>query len=251
MALQEEMEFQGLWLFKYRSILPLILLGGGLFYYVWAQMHGLRPFALNSPSEEWYLYACMAVSFLGLIVRIYIVGHTPVNTSGRNTSEGQVADTINQTGMYAMVRHPLYVGNFIMWLGVALLTASIWFVLLFIAVYWLYYERIMFAEEQFMRKKFGNAYTDWASKTPAFVPDLTLYKKPALPFSWKKVLKKEKNGFAAVFIVFYLFYACGQYATGNVPDNQFLMYGTLFSIVFYLVIKIIRKQTTLLHETGR
>ena len=75
-----------------------------------------------------------------------------VNTSGRNTSEGQVADTINQTGMYSMVRHPLYVGNFIMWLGIALFTASIWFVLLFIAVYWLYYERIMYAEEQFMRR---------------------------------------------------------------------------------------------------
>lgn len=152
MALQEEMEKQGLWLFKFRSILPLILLAGGLFLYVWREKYNLRPFHENSKAEEIYLYICMAVSFVGLVLRIYIVGHTPVNTSGRNTSEGQVADSINQTGMYSMVRHPLYVGNFIMWLGIALLTASIWFVLAFILIYWLYYERIMYAEEQFMRK---------------------------------------------------------------------------------------------------
>lgn len=251
MALQEEMEKQGLWLFRYRSTLPLLLLAAGLCYYLWSKVHHLRPFPENSRSEEWFLYACMIVSFIGLLMRIYIVGHTPVNTSGRNTSEGQVADTINQTGMYSMVRHPLYVGNFIMWLGIALFTASIWFVLLFIAVYWLYYERIMYAEEQFMRKKFGNAYTDWAEKTPAFIPEFSNYKKPSLPFSWKKVLKKEKNGLAAIFIVFLLFYAAGQLITNNVIQNNFLIYGTAFSILFYIVIKIIRKQTTLLHETGR
>lgn len=251
MALQEEMEKQGLWLFKFRSILPLVLLAGGLFFYVWREKYNLRPFHENSLAEEIYLYGCMAVSFIGLILRIYIVGHTPVNTSGRNTSEGQVADSINQTGMYSMVRHPLYVGNFIMWLGIVLLTASIWFVLTFILIYWLYYERIMYAEEQFMRKKFGETYTNWASKTPAFIPDITLYKKPALPFSWKKVLKKEKNGFAAVFIVFYLFYAAGEWVEGDSINNNFLLYGTIFSILFYIVIKTIRKQTTLLNEEGR
>jgi len=109
----------------------------------------------------------------------------------------------------------------------------------------------MYAEEQFMRKKFGNAYTDWAEKTPAFILEFSNYKKPSLPFSWKKVLKKEKNGFAAVFIVFLLFYATGQLITNNAVQNNFLIYGTVFSIVFYVIIKIIRKQTTLLHESDR
>ncbi|MBS1763866.1 MAG: DUF1295 domain-containing protein [Bacteroidetes bacterium] len=251
MALQEEMEKQGLWLFKFRSFLPILLLIGGLAFYVWREKYNMRPFHENSKAEELYLYFCMAVSFFGLIFRMYIVGHTPANTSGRNTSEGQVAETINKTGMYAMVRHPLYVGNFIMWLGIALLTASAWFVLCFILIYWLYYERIMFAEEQFMRKKFGEAYTDWAAKTPAFIPDITLYKKPALPFSWKKVLNKEKNGFTAVFIVFLLFYSAGELAEGNIPQNNFLIYGTAFSVIFYTIIKLIRNQTNFFNEAGR
>ncbi|HOZ83738.1 MAG TPA: lipid A phosphate methyltransferase, partial [Bacteroidia bacterium] len=65
MALQEEMEKQGLWLFRYRSTLPLLLLAGGLSYYLWSKMHHIRPFPENSRSEEWFLYVCMAVSFLG------------------------------------------------------------------------------------------------------------------------------------------------------------------------------------------
>lgn len=251
MALQEEMEKQGLWLFRFRSTLPLILLAAGLFFYVWRVKNNLMPFTNNSKEEDFYLYCCMAVSFIGLIMRIYIVGYTPVNTSGRNTSEGQVADSINKTGMYSMVRHPLYVGNFIMWLGIALYTASIWFVLVFVLAYWLYYERIMYAEEQFMRKKFGENYLHWAEKTPAFIPDVALYKKPALPFSWKKTLKKEKNGFAAVFIVFYLFYATGELVTGDSLSNMFLLYGTIFSVLFYVVVKIIRDYTSWLNEEGR
>lgn len=205
MALQEEMEKQGLWLFRYRSSLPILLLAAGLFYYLWSKVHHLRPFPENSRSEEWFLYACMSVSFLGLLMRIYIVGHTPVNTSGRNTSEGQVADTINQTGMYSMVRHPLYVGNFIMWLGIALFTASIWFVLLFIAIYWLYYERIMYAEEQFMRKKFGNAYTDWPRKPRHLFLNFQITKSHHYHLAGRRCLKKKRMDLLQYLLYSYFF----------------------------------------------
>jgi len=83
---------------------------------------------------------------LGLFIRAYAVGHTPANTSGRNTKE-QLADELNTTGIYSMVRHPLYLGNFFMWLGAAVLTKNGWFIVAFILLYWIYYERIMFAEE--------------------------------------------------------------------------------------------------------
>jgi hypothetical protein len=33
----------------------------------------------------------------------------------------------------------------------------------------------MFAEEQFLRKKFGALYTDWAAKTPAFIPSFAKF----------------------------------------------------------------------------
>src|SRR6218665_729176 len=206
MALIEELEDQGNFLFKLRSYLPLVFLLAGLGVFYWRIINGdYSGIGFN------YWLISLAVGLSGLLVRIYTVGHTPKNTSGTNTSEGQLADELNQTGIYSVVRHPLYVGNFLMWFGVAMLSADFWFLVAFTLLYWVYYERIMFAEEAFLRRKFGNVYLDWAAKTPAFVPALRVPSKAKYPFSIKKVLKKEKNGVAALFLLFYVFELTAQF----------------------------------------
>ena len=156
MALQEEFEKQGLWLFTYRSILPLIILVIGTILYLRTEIYPETFVLEETPYEIYYETICLLVSLFGLVIRIYTVGHSAKNTSGRNT-EQQVADSINTTGIYSAVRHPLYLGNFFMWLGPAMLTGNFWFIIAFGLFYWVYYERIMFAEEQFLRKKFGNS----------------------------------------------------------------------------------------------
>ncbi|MEI3590430.1 MAG: hypothetical protein V8Q44_05920 [Alistipes ihumii] len=65
---------------------------------------------------------CLLVSLFGLAIRIRTAGHTPDRTSGRNTAEGQVADEPNTTGIYSMMRNPLYVGDLFKWPGIALLS---------------------------------------------------------------------------------------------------------------------------------
>jgi protein-S-isoprenylcysteine O-methyltransferase Ste14 len=107
---------------------------------------------------------------------MYFIGHTPKNTSGRNT-KGQIAEELSTTGVYSICRHPLYAGNFLMWLGIAMMTESVAFIVMFCLAFWLYYERIMIAEEQFLRKFFSMAYLIWAEKTPAFIPNLKDWKK--------------------------------------------------------------------------
>ena len=96
-----------------------------------------------------------------------------------------------------------------MWLGAALLIANVWFVVVFVLVYWIYYERIMYAEEQFLRRKFGAVYTDWASHTSAFLPSFKGYKRPEYDFSAKKVIKNEKNGLLAIFVLLFVFHNLG------------------------------------------
>lgn len=253
MALQEEFEKQGIWLFRYRSYLPLIILVFGGFFYVYAKMNPKSFLLANTSWEPIYNCFCLLVGILGLYVRIYTVGHTPANTSGRNVKE-QVADELNSTGIYSVVRHPLYLGNFLMWLSPALLTGNFWFVLAFCLLYWVYYERIMFAEEQFLRRKFGEKYTSWAEGAPAFWPRLSSFKKPAYPFSMKKVLKKEKNGLAALFLIFCLFNFVGKWLTKDLYwgwYDYFIAYSCGFAVVVYLILKYLKRKTHVLDEQGR
>jgi protein-S-isoprenylcysteine O-methyltransferase Ste14 len=250
MALQEEFEKQGIWLFRYRGTLPLIILFIGAILYLRTKYYPGTFILEETPWERIYEYGCLVISLFGLGIRIYTVGHTPRNTSGRNVRE-QVADTLNTTGIYSVVRHPLYLGNFFMWLGPGLLTGQFWFIVAFVFFFWIYYERIMFAEEHFLRRKFGNEYTDWAERVPAFIPRLRNYVKSEWPFSWKKVLKKEKNGLAAVFVVFTAFNMAGETIQHKTDYNYFFIVACALSLLSYFILKYLKRRTKVLDEEGR
>jgi protein-S-isoprenylcysteine O-methyltransferase Ste14 len=248
MALQEELENQGNWLFKYRSFLPLIVLFVGLWIHYITESNPSQ-FILKKYLKEGNLEIFAAlVGFIGLLIRVFTVGYTPKNTSGRNTKVGQVADTLNTSGIYATVRHPLYLGNFLMWLGPAILTGHLWFILTFVMFFWIYYERIMFAEEQFLRKKFDIQYLNWSQQTPAFTPLLTNYKRPKDNFNWKKVLKKEKNGLLALFIIFCVFDLVGEYVKNTTNYNWTLIVACIIIGAGYLILKFIKNKTDILKD---
>jgi len=250
MALQEEFEKRGNWLFRHRGVLPIFILFAGIIIYLWNRVHPEDSFLGHEPYRMYYEFICLSICLFGLWIRIYTVGYTPKNTSGRNVGK-QVADKLNTTGIYSLVRHPLYVGNFFMWFGLSLLTGHIWFVIVFCLSYWLYYERIMFAEEQFLRNKFGSEYLEWAETVPAFVPRLRGFTKPSLSFSWKKVIKKEKNGFAAIFLIFFLFNVAGELIVNERDFNYIIAAGFLLSLLSYVVIKILKNKPVLQDKPGR
>jgi protein-S-isoprenylcysteine O-methyltransferase Ste14 len=250
MALQEEMEVQGNWLFTRRGTLPLVILVVGVVTFILHGSNSNHYFTYHPLVEIYYQSSCFLVSLIGLAIRIYTVGFTPRNTSGRNTG-AQLADCLNTKGIYSIVRHPLYLGNFFMWLGVAMLTEIFWFIIAFIFLYWLYYERIMYAEEQYLRKKFGSTYTDWAAITPAVIPKFRQFNSSNLTFSWKKVLRNEKNGLVALFILFMIFDLLRLWIRDDSHLNMFFIAGTLISGILYLVLKYLKHKTRVLHEDGR
>lgn len=252
MALQEEFEKSGNKMFKHRGTLPLLFVLTGLLVFLMTisapKSYKFQEF-LATPT---FTYIALAVGLLGLLIRAITIGYTPRNTSGRNTKK-QLADSLNTEGIYATVRHPLYLGNYFMWMACCMLTQNVWFMTIFTAVYWLYYERIMFAEESFLRKKFGKTYTDWASKTPTFVPNLSKWKNTSLCFSWKKVIRKEKNGVFALFFIFFLFDFLGEwwlYGTYH-PVSFFWLYMCLITGFGYLILKFVVRKTKLLSTKDR
>src|SRR5215213_5236414 len=195
MTLKQDLVAQGNWLFRNRSWVPLVALAGLL---------AALPFAPTPPAGHdrllWEGF-CVALSLAGLAVRAAAVGCKPRGTSGRNRRV-QNAHELNTTGLYSAVRHPLYLGNALMWTGIAIFP-RVWVAAVFVgAFFWVLYERVMLAEEEFLRLKFGAEFERWAERTPAFVPAPRRWRRPELPFSLRAVLKAEYPGFLAMAIVF-------------------------------------------------
>ena len=245
MALVHEFENSGNWLFKRRSWLPAILIGAGI-----VMMYLGNRQALIFDMRDEFIF--LGVSFFGQVIRILTVGFTPKNTSGRNTINGQIADELNVTGIYSLVRHPLYLGNFFMWLGPVLFLRSIGVAIVFGLIYWLYYERIMFAEEQFLRKKFGDIYDKWSEKVSSFIPFSFKYITPGLPFSVKNVLKREYNSFVNIFVIFTLLDLFRNYfLSERIYLTVMWIYMLVAAIAIWLAVRIIEKRTHWLDVEGR
>ncbi|TGK05551.1 lipid A Kdo2 1-phosphate O-methyltransferase [Leptospira langatensis] len=252
MALIEELDKQGNFLFRWRSYIPgFILL---------LCLYSLKDFKFLNDSYEtnlYYVAFCFAVSLLGLAARCFVIGYAPARTSGRNTKE-QVADLVNQEGIYSLVRHPLYLGNFLMYLGPVLYFRDVPLTLVFCLFFAIYYERIMFAEEKFLRDKFGNDYLSWANQIPAFLPKFSGYVKPKLGFSFRNILKREYPSLFGIVVIFVLFDFGANFLNGffswqepweAITEPQIWAFGA--GAAFYAIIRVLVKTTKLLQVEGR
>ena len=248
-----EMVRQGRWLFRWRSYLPLLLL----------------PLAASLlPQSDWmseafgprlaglWDYFCLGLALIGLGIRIFTVGCVPAGTSRRSTRE-QSAASLNTSGMYSLLRHPLYFGNLFIFLGFVLLFRSVPFALLSAVLYYLYYKRIMAAEEDFLGRQHGQAYRDWAARTPAMVPRLQNWRRPALPFSWRSALRREFHGLLLIgagFLLIEIFRTPvrepGVYAE-RLLEKPFWLALFALSAAVYLLILVVKKRSRWLVVEGR
>lgn len=246
MALMQEMEVQGNWLFRHRGVMPWLLIP----LLIVAILDGSNTFLDREPVESWWLLMCALISITGILIRVLVIGYVPSTTSGRNTAS-QRASRVNTNGMYSIVRHPLYVGNFLMALGLAAVIKVTWFTGLFILIYWIYYERIMVAEEGYLRGKFGADYDEWAARTPAFFPAFKQWKNPDMTFSWRMVLRREYPGILVVTTGFMLLDLVEEKIMEHEDIHLSAMHAFIAGIFVVGLLRFMKKKTSLLNEPGR
>ncbi|WP_421875452.1 methyltransferase family protein [Marinoscillum sp.] len=238
----------GNFLFRYRGEIPVLLLVIGL-------VVRYNHYAAGNLYDSTYDYACLGISLVGFCFRIHAVGYSPRGTSGRNTGQ-QMATNLNMTGLYSIVRHPLYLANFVIWLPIAMLSYSSLFCIAFLLFFMMFYTYIISVEEEFLSKKFGLLYDEWKNETPAFIPNFTLYSKSYMAFNWKKVLRKEKNGLAAIFTTYFLFqvaHALGSHQSVIIFINENVFWIIMFvlSVVNYLVMKLLMLKSLWVYASNK
>lgn len=246
MLLKDQLVAQGDWLFRWRSYLPFIL-----FVPLAIVIANFQWVASSHPVQHYWELGCISVSLLGLFVRIQTIGHVPRKTSGRNTRK-QLASSLNTTGMYSVVRNPLYLGNFLVLMGIVAYWHSWWFQLICIMAFWLYYERIIIAEEEFLLAQFGDDFRQWVAMTPAFIPSFRRWNRPALPFSWKMVLNRESSTILLISLVFAAMEEVGDAAVTRQWTIEPIALGLfVLGILAFLAINTLRKWTSWLTVVDR
>ncbi|MBS2026976.1 MAG: isoprenylcysteine carboxylmethyltransferase family protein [Deltaproteobacteria bacterium] len=180
-------------LFQIRSWSPLPVVAAVL------ALLAFVPGPAPTPAMERVLVALgLLACALGQALRAWVLGLVQAGTSGQN--DYLEAVHLNTAGPYAHVRNPLYVGNFLICLGLALAAGNLWAALLGLGFFAFEYAFIVPAEEGFLRERFGAAYDAYCAAVPRWLWRLTpAPSSQTLPatFDWRRALKKEHNPFCA------------------------------------------------------
>jgi protein-S-isoprenylcysteine O-methyltransferase Ste14 len=137
----------------------------------------------------------------GEAVRLWGVGYVGFITRTRNI---RAADTLVTNGPYAYMRNPLYLGNFLLSLGVciALNAAMPWILAAYVILFAIQYYFIIKLEEEALEIKFGEKYVKYKNAVPVFLPVLKSYpEKTGIRFSLQTALRNEKHTFTTIFVM--------------------------------------------------
>lgn len=133
----------------------------------------------------------LALCVLGAAVRFITIGLVPAGTSSQSRTLG--APSLNTTGPYAVVRHPLYLGNLFITLGLLCIAHEPWAWALGLGYWALSHALIIRAEEHLLRERFGAQFEGWAREVPALWPRLSRLRGVRGPFAWKRAVQREVN----------------------------------------------------------
>src|SRR5206468_3839099 len=97
MSLRAHFERSGNWLFRKRGYLPLLL--GAVLVPALAEFE--FPGGTRLRDLRWELL-CLAISLVGLGIRVAVIGYVPAGTAGRNTGD-HIARQLNTSGLFAAV----------------------------------------------------------------------------------------------------------------------------------------------------
>jgi len=175
----------GGWLFRRRTALPLPLVVA----------------ILATPSTQTRavtatILSGIALTLAGELVRLWGVRHIGVISRTRSDRLGPLVDT----GPFALVRNPLYLGNIALWAGFALTAGLPWIAPIIVIMLGAVYHAIVRWEETLLEERLGAAYRDYAARVPRWLPrNFRLQSSDfRLPFSWGDTLFSERGTLVAM-----------------------------------------------------
>jgi len=122
------------------------------------------------------------VALIGAALRVWAAGHIDKGKS------------LTQSGPYALTRNPLYLGSFLMAIGILAAGQGYWLLLPFGVFFLGVYYPVMKAEEAELLQGYGQDFISYARRVPFFFPSLR--RAPAgagSAFRWTRVFRNREH----------------------------------------------------------
>ncbi|QAT17457.1 hypothetical protein BU251_06885 [Candidatus Velamenicoccus archaeovorus] len=167
------------------------------------------------------LWVGIAVELVGLGVRFWASGYI---------SKSRVLTT---AGPYAYVRNPLYLGNFIVGLGVVIVANNMWLLLYYFLGFLILYAGTIREEQQVLEEKFGAAYREYLRSVPMMFPAPRRYSKADIrPFDIRQSFKNGEFirvcGFLLLAVFLFLWFSL-------FVKREGVTAATLWGIILFVV----------------
>ncbi|MFI5453318.1 methyltransferase family protein [Pedobacter sp. UC225_61] len=233
----------GNFFFKYRNFLFIFL-------YLALFIPSPQLFKESTFGPNYYLYPLIIglfITILGQLIRGIAIALAYIVRGGKD--KNVYADHLVVEGFFNHCRNPLYVGNILMLVGVGILINSLLFIIIFIPLFLFIYQAIVFAEENFLRKKFGEQFNAYCARVNRWWINFNGLGKTInnMAFNGKRWLIKEYNTqtvWLAGIIIILLFYYPQLTQGDEELRNKIGIAAAIVLAIYYLSIRYLKKSGT-------
>src|SRR5438105_15654369 len=178
----------GALLFRHRGWLPVLFLG--------------VPLVMRGSTSPFRWEVGLALIVAGEAVRLAgVAAHGTVTRRRSRTVQRLVT-----YGIFAWVRNPLYIGNFLIWMGFVTISGVLWFLPAAILLFAMEYELIVRYEEGVLESTFGREYLDYKHDTPRWIARPPKGDWPPAEYHWGEAFRSEISTFLQYAVLLLAFW---------------------------------------------
>ena len=175
-------------LFRHRGWLPLLFLG--------------IPLVMPGSTTPFRWEIGLGLIAIGEAIRLAGVAAAGSVTRRRSRNVKRLVTY----GIFAWCRNPLYVGNFLVWMGFVVISGVLWFLPIAIVLFAVEYELIVRYEEGVLESTFGAEYLQYKSTTPRWLPRPPRGEVRKGEHDWGEAWKSEISTFLQYAVLILAFY---------------------------------------------
>jgi protein-S-isoprenylcysteine O-methyltransferase Ste14 len=184
-------------LFRHRGWLPLLFLG--------------IPLVMPGSTTPFRWEVGLTLIVIGEAIRLAGVGAAGTVTRRRSRNVQRLVTY----GIFAWARNPLYIGNFLIWMGFVTISGVLWFLPIAVLLFAVEYELIVRYEEGVLESIFGREYLDYKNETPRWIPRPPKGDHSAGEYHWGEAFTSEISTFLQYAVLLLAFWIKSQVMDGS------------------------------------